>query len=75
MLGLTRGRIDLEEDYSDRLLIGVPKEDIGAKTVAGMVQPARGGIVANGVLDTSLKFSQGYLLTEYYGMVLSSASN
>jgi hypothetical protein len=75
VLGLTRREIDLEEDYSDRLLIGVPSEDIGAVANAGMVQPARGGIVADGVTDTVLKFSKGYLLTDHYGMVLSSASN
>ncbi len=75
VLGLTRGRIDLDEDYSDRLLIGVPKENIGAVNDAGMVQPAHGGISADGVLDSTLKFSQGYLLSTYYGMVLSSASD
>ena len=75
VLGLTRGRTDLEEDTADRLLIGVPKEDIGAKTEAGMVQPARGGITADGTLQSSLKFSQGYLNTNYYGMVLASGSD
>ena len=75
VLGLTRGRIDLDEDYSDGLLIGVPQEDIGAVAEAGMVQPSHGGITANGVLNTTLKFSKGYPLTNFYGMVLSSASD
>ena len=73
VLALTRRSADLEEDYSDRLLIGVPLEDIGAKTDAGMVQPAAGGITANGQLQEVLKFSQGYLQTDHYGLVLPSA--
>jgi hypothetical protein len=40
VLSYTRGRTDLDEDYSDRLLVGVPKEDIGAQPDAGLVQPA-----------------------------------
>jgi hypothetical protein len=75
VLGLTRARTDLEEDYADRLLVGVPREDIGASADAGMVQPARGGITVNGELRASLTFSKGYLLTNYYGMELASASN
>ena len=75
VLSHTRDRIDEEENYTDRLLIGVPKEDIGAGAEAGMVQPARGGIVADGVVHTSLTFSRGYLLTHYYGTVLASASD
>jgi len=75
VLGLTRGRTDLEEDYSDRLLIGVPNEDIGAQADAGLVQPARGGITSNGVLHKSLTFSQGYLLTDHYGMVLATPAD
>jgi hypothetical protein len=75
VLGLTRGEADLEEDYSDRLLIGVPDEDLGAISNAGLVQPAGGGIVANGVLSASLQFSKGYLRTRNYGMVLPSASD
>jgi hypothetical protein len=75
VLGLTRRQDDLEEDYSDRLLIGVPLEDLGASGDAGMVQPARGGITVNGVAAASLQFSQGYLLADHYGMQLSSASN
>jgi hypothetical protein len=74
VLGITRGPLDQGEDDADRLLIGVPREDIGAVSDAGMVQPARGGIVANGVLSATLTFSQGYLLTTYYGMVLPSTS-
>jgi hypothetical protein len=72
VLGLTRADIDLEEDYADRLLIGVPKEDIGAKTDAGSVQSVTDGIWADGVAYSSLKFSKGYLLTNHYGTVLST---
>ncbi|HST80772.1 MAG TPA: hypothetical protein VLL08_03400 [Kineosporiaceae bacterium] len=75
VLGITRGALDAEEDYSDRLLVGVPSEDIGAVTDAGMVQPAHGGIRANGVLTATLQFSKGYLLTNDYGMVLPTTSN
>jgi hypothetical protein len=75
VLGLTRGRIDLDEDYADRLLIGVPREDLGAVADAGMVQPARGGIYSNGVASTTLQFSQGYLFARGYGLVLSSPSD
>jgi len=75
VLGLTRGRTDLDEDYSDRLLIGVPDEDIGAVPNAGMVQPAHYGITSDGVTSTTLKFSKGYLLSNYYGQVLSTPSD
>ena len=53
----------------------MPQEQIGAAELAGMVQPAHGGITANGKLNTTLTFSQGYLRTNFYGMVLSSASD
>jgi hypothetical protein len=75
VLTITRGRTDLDEDYSDRLLVGVPKEDIGAKTDAGLVEPISGGIVANGVLTATLQYPDGYLLGNNYGMVLSSSSD
>lgn len=75
VLALTRGRTDLDEDYADRLLVGVPKEDIGAQADAGLVQPARGGIVDDGVLRETLQFPGGYLLGTGYGRVLSSPSD
>jgi hypothetical protein len=75
VLGLTPERTDQEENYADRLLIGVPEEGIGAATDAAMVQPADGGIVTNGAVHTSLWFSKGYLLSHYYGTVLSSPAN
>jgi hypothetical protein len=75
VLGLTRGRGDLEEDYADRLLIGVPNEDIGASPDAGMVQPARGGLLVNGAVSPSITFSKGYLLADNYGQELASASD
>jgi hypothetical protein len=70
VLGITRRDDDLEEDYSDRLLLGVPKEDIGAQPDAGNVQPALGGIDAGGVFAATLQFSLGYLKSDGYGMVL-----
>jgi hypothetical protein len=75
VLGLVRGRTDLDEDYADRLLIGVPSEDIGAVADAGMVQPAVGGLVADGVAYDTLKYSEGYLSGWRYGMVLSTPSD
>jgi hypothetical protein len=75
VLGLTRGATDLEEDYSDRLLIGVPYEDLGAVPNAGMVQPSRFGITSDHVYSTVLKFSKGYLNSQFYGLVLSSPSD
>jgi len=74
VLGLTRGRIDLEEDYADRLLIGVPGEDIGAKRNVGVVQPARGGLLVNGVAVGSLT-SKSHPSARHYGEALPSASD
>jgi len=71
VLGLIRGH-GIEEDYADRLLVGVPREDIGAQRDAGMVQPAKGAITANGKTVASLTYSKGYLLENYYGAVLST---
>jgi FG-GAP repeat protein len=75
VLGTTRRQEGLDEDYSDRLLVGVPLEDIGANSDAGIVQPTKGGITVNGSLKASLQFSKGYLLADHYGMVLSTGSN
>jgi hypothetical protein len=75
VLGLTRGRTDLDEDYADRLLLGVPDEDIGAVADAGGVLPADGGIYVDRTLVAGLKFSRGYLRSWRYGMVLSSPSD
>ena len=75
VLALTRGRTDLDEDYRDRLLIGVPLEDIGAKTDAGLVEPGSGGITANSTYLATLQYPGGYLLGDRYGMVLTSASD
>jgi hypothetical protein len=76
VLGLTRGRIDEADAYSDRLLIGVPKEDPGAVADAGMVQqlgPLK--IAAGGALFTTLPFSGGNLAGNRYGSVLSAPSD
>ena len=75
VLTITRGRTDLDEDYADRVLVGVPREDIGAKVDAGLVQPLSGGIVADGVLGATLQYPGGYLLGDRYGMVLNSSSD
>jgi len=76
VLGVNRGPIDLDEDYSDALLIGVPKEDIGAVVDAGQVQSKDHLINANGVLATTLTFSKGDRRAHnLYGMVLSSSTD
>jgi hypothetical protein len=75
VLAITRGRDDLDEDYADRLLAGVPYEDIGAVPDAGQVQPVRGGITVNGELVPTLQYPEGYLKGQYYGWSLSSASD
>ncbi len=75
VLTIVRGRTDLDEGYADRLLVGVPLEDIGTKADSGLVQPVSGGIVDNGVLRSTLEFPDGYLLGERYGRVLSSSSD
>jgi hypothetical protein len=75
VLGLTRVRNDLAEDYADRLLIGVPLEDIEGQHAAGIVQSARGGLLVNGVVQPYLTFSKGYRLASAYGAALSSASD
>lgn len=75
VLGLTRGDLYSEEDYADRLLVGVPLEDLGASADAGMVVPARGGINADGVRVSNLQFSGGYLNADHYGQQLSTPSD
>jgi hypothetical protein len=78
VLGLTQGTpvSDSDDDlYADRLLIGVPKEDIGGVIDAGMVLSSGAGLVSDGVARTSLKFSKGYLLGNDYGMRLTSLLN
>lgn len=71
VLGLTQGRNDLAEDGADRLLIGVPLEDIKGLRAAGIVQSARGGLLVNGVVQPYLTFSKGYQLASAYGAALS----
>ena len=61
--------------YVSRLLIGIPKEDLGAVIDAGMVLSSGAGLVSDGVARTSLRFSQGYLLSNNYGMRLTSPLN
>jgi hypothetical protein len=75
VLTLVRARPNCDEDCAEHLLVGVPKEDIGTKTDAGLVQPISGGIVANGVLSATLQYPGGYLLGNGYGMVLNSSSD
>ncbi|HST80679.1 MAG TPA: VCBS repeat-containing protein [Kineosporiaceae bacterium] len=78
VLGLTQGTptTDADDDlYADRLLIGIPKEDIGAVIDAGMVLSSGAGLVSDGVAHTSLTFSKGSLLSNNYGMRLTSLLN
>ncbi|GLY30422.1 FG-GAP and VCBS repeat-containing protein [Kineosporia sp. NBRC 101731] len=75
VLGITRGMDGLDEDYSDRLLVGVPYEDIGAVPDAGLVQPLKGGIRVNGQLVAALKYPTGYLNGNFYGWSLSTSSD
>jgi hypothetical protein len=75
VLGLTPGTAvsDSDDDlYASRLLIGIPKEDIGAVIDAGMVLSSGAGLVSDGVPHTALKFSKGYRLGDNYGMRLTS---
>ncbi len=71
VLGHLTSPNDVDEDARDPLLLGVPLEDVGAAPDAGMVQPALGGLVANGVLSPTLTYSGGALLSQRYGTVLS----
>ncbi|MFI7587303.1 FG-GAP-like repeat-containing protein [Spongisporangium articulatum] len=75
VLTISRGRTDLDEDYSDRLLVGVPLEDIGAVTDAGMVESTNPSIRVNGASLTNLQFSGGFINTRRYGQVLASSSD
>ena len=74
VLSLRTGDPDAEEDYVDTLLLGVPLEDIGTKVDAGLVQPSRGGLTANGAVTPTLQYPTGYLFGDRYGMVLTSPS-
>jgi len=74
VLTIMRGRSDLDENYADRLLVGVPKEDLGALTDAGIVQPMTGDIVADGVLAPSLRSPERFVSGVEYGSVLASTS-
>jgi hypothetical protein len=78
VLGLTPGTPVSDENdhlYVSRLLIGIPKEDLGAVIDAGMVLSFGAGLVSDGVARTSLRFSKGYLLSNNYGMRLTSPLN
>ncbi|HET9517143.1 MAG TPA: hypothetical protein VFO77_05400, partial [Actinoplanes sp.] len=72
VFGITDSPAGWDELYVERLLIGVPQEDVGAHTDAGVVESLRDSILANGVRTPSLTYSQGHLKHNYYGMVLSS---
>lgn len=74
VLGLVRGDRFDEDRYADRLLIGVPDEDLGATADAGFVQPARGRLFSNRVGGDTLTFSSGADNADHYGNVLSSPS-
>lgn len=71
VLGHLTSPNDVDEDARDPLLVGVPLEDVGATPDAGIVQPAFGGLVANGVLRPALTSSGGALPAQRYGAVLT----
>jgi hypothetical protein len=74
VLTIVRGRSDLDEGYADRLLVGVPKEDLGSLADAGIVHPMTGDIVAGGVLAPSLHGPLPFVSGVEYGSVLASTS-
>ncbi len=74
VLTLLRGRSDADENYADRLLVGVPKEDRGVLTDAGIVQPLTGDLSAGGVLAPSVHGPQPFESGTRYGAVLASTS-
>jgi hypothetical protein len=74
VLTILPGRTDLDENYADRLLVGVPKEDRGSLTDAGIVHPMTGDIVADDVLAPSLRGPDPFTSGVQYGSVLASTS-
>lgn len=74
VLTIVRGRSDLDENYADRLLVGVPKEDRGSLVNAGIVHPMTGDIVADDVLAPSLRGPRPFDAGAEYGSVLASTS-
>ena len=75
VLTILRGRSDVDEGYADRLLVGVPGEDIGSLTDAGAVHPMTGDLVANDVLTPSLRGPEPFASGARYGSVLASTSS
>jgi hypothetical protein len=74
VLTIMRGRSDADENYADRLLVGVPKEDVGSQADAGIVQPMTGDLTADGVLRPSLRSPEPFRSGAEYGSVLASTS-
>jgi hypothetical protein len=74
VLTILRGRTDVDEGYADRLLVGVPQEDRGTLTDAGIVQPMTGDLSAGGVLAPSLHGPDAFRSGAQYGSVLASTS-
>jgi hypothetical protein len=75
VFGITQAPVGWEEGEQPnfRILIGVPREDVGTHADAGLVESMGGySILANGVRTSSLTYSQGHLNTNHYGMVLST---
>jgi hypothetical protein len=74
-LTILRGRNDSGDVYADRLVLGVPLEDVDAQENAGAVQPARGTFTVDGAGSETLRFSAGPSVDANYGSVLTSASD
>ncbi|BFU41777.1 FG-GAP repeat protein [Krasilnikovia sp. MM14-A1004] len=75
------GNPDVDEGYADRLLIGVPSEDVGGVAEAGLVQPLvdtlqplRSRILVDGGSVPFLTYSGDASGLAGYGSVLSSPS-
>ncbi len=74
-LTILRGRTDAGDLYTDRLVVGVPGEDVNGTPDAGQVQAARGVFTVDGVARSVLEFSSGALAAGRYGTVLTSSSD
>lgn len=78
-LSLSIGRTDFRQAAYVRVLVGVPLEDLGAGTDAGMVLSRRpeikdaGRFLVDGRTQAALTFSGGPVAAARYGQVLSSS--
>ncbi|HST82722.1 MAG TPA: integrin alpha [Kineosporiaceae bacterium] len=79
-LGLTLSYSEAKTDFKDRLLIGVPREDVGTDIDSGIVQSAfrtgwRSKFTSGSATYTALKFSTDIVPRTYYGQVLAIPSD